>query len=219
MKKFLNFTNIFSKRLNITRSEIDANNNKTYSAQNLSSTKLSFLMKYRRYSKGTRDTPEKIISIGEEFKQAVKNENPNRALEILGKYDQSTLIKILEYNNNPMKRYKLNLFNIFDNKNNNDKFSKKSEYKKIFTEKELEIIEFIAEEKDKIFDYIRNNPTDKDSLLAKNSFVASFNNSGKRKEGKILYFLLALLIFVLSYDSNKTITCKKINNFFNLKFL
>ena len=61
---------------------------------------------------------------------------------------------------------------------------------KFVTEKELEIIEFIAEEKDKIFDYIRNNPTDKDSLLAKNSFVASFNNSGKRKEGKILYFFL-----------------------------
>jgi hypothetical protein len=60
---------------------------------------------------------------------------------------------------------------------------------------------------------------EKDSLLLKYSFNMTEINKGKTKEGKFIYILLALFIFVISYDSKKTISCKN-KIFYNIiKFI
>jgi hypothetical protein len=60
---------------------------------------LNYSMKIKRYALGI-DKTDKILSIGEEFKKEINQENPNRirALEILGKFNPITLQNILYYN-------------------------------------------------------------------------------------------------------------------------
>jgi hypothetical protein len=199
---------------------------------------LTFRMRFNRFRNEIKHKPAEIISIGEDFKQAINNENHNRALEILGKYNDKTLIKILDYKT-PTNKIQLNLnpsafFNSMnnkkeksdeanktkekekDNKSQTDYFSlvKKVRYEKLFTKAEMEIIDFISNEKDKVFDHIRKNPLDSDSILLRDTYALSVNLNGKRKEGKLLYIFLALLIFCVSYDFKKTIKCKKKYKFF-----
>ena len=84
----------------------------------------------------------------------------------------------------------------------------KTMYHKYYNEEEMKLIEFMGKEKDKIFDFFLKNPIDKDSLMLKYSFEMTGKNDGKIKEGKLLYIFLALFIFLVSYDSRKTISCK-----------
>ena len=71
---------------------------------------ISKSMRFRRYYSGIDLKPEEFVTIGKEFKTEMANHNLNRAVEILGKYNDKTLSKILDYNN-PLMNINLNLNN------------------------------------------------------------------------------------------------------------
>lgn len=69
---------------------------------------ISYLMRIKRYYNGIDLKPEEFISIGKEFTNEMKNNNINRAAEVIGKYNEKTLNKIFDYNN-PLMNINLNL--------------------------------------------------------------------------------------------------------------
>jgi hypothetical protein len=81
--------------------------NKTINNQakaNTNPLKISIFMKFRRFTHGL-EKPQNFSTIGEEFKKEINQEKPNkaRALEILGKFNEPTLKRILEYNQTSKK--------------------------------------------------------------------------------------------------------------------
>lgn len=69
---------------------------------------ISNKMRLKRYLSGIDLKPDQFISIGKDFKAEMKNNNIKRAVEILGKYNDKTLARVLDYNN-PLMNINLNL--------------------------------------------------------------------------------------------------------------
>lgn len=227
---------------------------------------ISNSMRFRRYYSGIDLKPEEFVTIGKEFKTEMSNNNLNRAVEILGKYNDKTLNKILDYNN-PLMNINLNLNNFplgsamnksqntkeektdkenstnnknektsenasnLNNNNNENSEAKKDEnkkknisnfeifnytksYEKVFTPEEIEMIKQISADKEKLVEYLRANSLALDSLILRNHYTTSVNVKGLRRENKLIYILLAIFIFWMSYDSKGTLKCKFFSFFF-----
>jgi len=194
---------------------------------------ISLTMKIKRYFNGIDLKPEEFISIGKDFKNEMKNNNINRAVEILGKYNEKCLNKIFDYNN-PLMNINLNLnfqwnnsqknkkdTESKDNTDNNDEQNKKNSnnfmlynnskaYQKIFTPEEIEIIKEISPEREKLVEVLKSSSLSLDSVILRNNYAFTINHKGLRKESKIIYILLSLLILWLNFDAKGTIKCKKI---------
>jgi len=91
-------------------------------------------MKFRRDLCGIDLKPEEFVAIGKEFKTEIKQNNINRALEILGKYNYRTLSKILDYNNT-LVNINLNSFQMGNSFNKNQKTKEEEVNKENSSEK------------------------------------------------------------------------------------
>jgi len=206
---------------------------------------ISYSMQFKRYLNGIELKPEDFIGIGKEFKTEMKNDNFKRAVEILGKYNEKTLAKILDFNNDSLN-ININLNNLpFGNTNKNknqntnedkktnkenanseNSDSKKEEikkkninnfelynytksYQKLFTAEEIAMIKEMSADKKKLVEYLKANSLALDSLILRNRYATSINVDGLRNENKLIYILLAIFIFWLSYDAKGTLKCKE----------
>lgn len=168
-------------------------------------------MRLRRRASGIDLNPEEFIAIGQEFKSEVKKNNISRAIEVLGKYNQKTLLKIFEFNNplislnqslnsqlsSAVQRLKINEpaneankenkenkdINQQDYKNiNSEIFPHRKSYSSIFTPKEINLIKEMSLEKDKVLNYLQTNSLTLDSAILRNSFAFSINLKGIKKK-------------------------------------
>ncbi len=84
----------------------------------------TYRMRISRYINGIELNSEEFLKIGKEFKNEIKNNNMTRALEVLGKYNDKTLNRIFEFNNQ-FSSMQFN-FNFFLGKNSDVENEKKS---------------------------------------------------------------------------------------------
>ena len=175
---------------------------------------LATVKQFNRKISGIDLKPEEFITIAQEFKTEIKNDDLNRAVEVLGKYNVKTLNKIFEYNNS-LASIGINTINRKKKNEENKKAEElkqmtnnfKDSYKRFFTEEEINFINEISLEKDKLIEYLRTNSLSLDSIVLKNNYALSLNLKGIRKENKLIYFILALIVLVLSYDVKGSIKC------------
>lgn len=220
---------------------------------------IGYLMRFRRFTNGIDLKPEQFITIGKEFKEEMNSKDMNRAIEVLGKYNESTLSKILEYNsslenaNNSLNSQLSNTISILtskkiienkqkeenksnendqakdkvnekekekendNSKNNNQKANNfqtlalNKSYQKLFTQEEINLIKEISAEKEKIITYLRTSSFTEESVILRNNFAFALNLSGKMRENKFFYILLAIFVFWMGYDAKGTLKC-------NIKF-
>ena len=106
---------------------------------------ISYSMQFKRYLNGIELKPEDFIGIGKEFKTEMKNDNFKRAVEILGKYNEKTLAKILDFNNDSLN-ININLNNLPFGNTNKNKNHKTNEDKKTNNENAKENFDSKKEE-------------------------------------------------------------------------